>query len=575
MAGKVVSIEIGSALTKVALVDYKAKKTKVYSAFVFDTPEGAVEDGYVKNSEEFVELLAAKLAANQISEKKVVFSISSNKIANREVTLPLVSKDKIMSMIKANSSDYFPVDIKNYHLSYTMLERIVTKTEKQMKLLILAAPLDLLETYFDLARTMNMTLVNIDYSGNSIFQMTKDIQKTGTNVSIHVNEKTTIVSILENGVLSLQRTISYGVDAALETLLSIDKYRYDEEFTAEKGLQMMLTEQMINTVLPEAEDVAYADSDLSEDERIRAEITESLRYLIGNITRVIDYYMTKASNAKIDMIRLSGIGAEFKGLQELFSFEIGSSVKSITQVDNVIYTPTEPLASLPVMLVAIGGAMNPMNLMPAEFSMKKVKKVSMVVPTTVLAAGLALSVALFAYGQISYSIEKSTRDQLQAELDDMQQYVEIMNNFTNSQTVYDSVMAMYDGTSNMNQYLVSFIEELEEKMPSSFIALNFNVTESGFSMNVTVGSKTEAAEVLQQLRTFESISVVSASSFTGNTTVTEPQYDEEGNPIETEPVDEENQDTTVSFSVNCTYNMSYNPDGEAETTAEETSAVAE
>ena len=121
MAGKVVSIEIGNALTKVALVDYKAKNTKVYNAFVFATPEGTIDDGYIKNSEEFCETLSSKLAEYSIGERRAVFAVSSSKIANREVSLPYVSKDKIMSMVRANATDYFPVDIKNYHLSYQML----------------------------------------------------------------------------------------------------------------------------------------------------------------------------------------------------------------------------------------------------------------------------------------------------------------------------------------------------------------------------------------------------------------------------------------------------------------------
>lgn len=561
MAGKVISIEIGSALTKVALLDYKAKNTKVYSSFVFDTPEGAVEDGYVKNTEEFVETLAAKLASNQISEKRVVFTISSSKIANREVTLPLVSRDKIMSMVKANASDYFPVDIKNYHLSYTILERISTKEEKQMKMLLLAVPLDLLETYFDLARTMNLSLLSIDYAGNSIFQITKGLKKNETNVSIHINEKNTIISIMENGVLALQRSISYGADSALETLLSIDKYRYDEEFSREKALQLLLTEQMINTVMPEQEDVAYSDSDLSEEERDRAEITESLRYLIGNITRVMDYYLTKTQNAKIDMIYLSGIGAEFKGLRELFSFEIGSTVKVITAIDGVTYDPKDPMTALSIMLVTIGAAKEPMGLMPTEFSTKKVKKVSLVVPATVLIAGIAISIAMFAYGQLSYAIEKGTRDDLQKQLDDMQQYQEIKAEYDSSLDVYNGVMAMYGTTDNMNRYLVAFIEELEKKMPDSFKTVGFSVTESGVTMSVTVDSKETAAEVIQQLRTFDSVAVISSTSFTENTPVT--MVDDDGNIIEPDE-----SEITVSFSVTLTYNILYDSDGAAEASSD-------
>lgn len=564
MAGKVISIEIGSALTKVALLDYKAKNTKVYSSFVFDTPEGAVEDGYVKNTEEFVETLAAKLASNQITEKRVVFTISSSKIANREVTLPLVSRDKIMSMVKANASDYFPVDIKNYHLSYTILERISTKEEKQMKLLLLAVPLDLLETYFDLARTMNLSLLSIDYAGNSIFQITKGLKKNETNVSIHINEKNTIISIMENGVLALQRNISYGADSALETLLSIDKYRYDEEFTHEKALQLLLTEQMINTVMPEQEDVAYSESDLSDEERDRAEITESLRYLIGNITRVMDYYLTKTQNAKIDMIYLSGIGAEFKGLRELFSFEIGSTVKVITSVDGVVYEPKDSMTAMSIMLVAIGAAKEPMGLMPQEFNQKKVKKISLAIPATVLVAGIAISIAMLVYGQLSYAIEKSTRDDLQKKLDDMKQYVELKERYDGSLSVYNSVIGMHSQTENMNQYLVAFIKELEEKMPTSFKALNFSASETGVTLGVTVGTMTEAAEVIRQLRTFDTISGIAASGFTTNGLNDEPQYDEDGNEL---PDDRDDKETTVSFSLTLTYDLSYGAE-ESETDAE-------
>ena len=154
MAGKVISIEIGNVLTKVCEMDYRSANAKVYNSFTFETPKGTIEDGYVKEADEFIDVLHAKLASNQIKTKKVVFTVSSSKIATREVFLPLVSRDKIMSMVRANASDYFPMDISNYYLTYTVLEKAVSSEEKKLKLLLIAAPLDMIEAYFDLARTM-------------------------------------------------------------------------------------------------------------------------------------------------------------------------------------------------------------------------------------------------------------------------------------------------------------------------------------------------------------------------------------------------------------------------------------
>lgn len=555
MAGKVVSIEIGNALTKVALVDYKAKNTKVYNAFVFATPEGTIDDGYIKNSEEFCETLSSKLAEYSIGERRVVFAVSSSKIANREVSLPYVSKDKIMSMVRANATDYFPVDIKNYHLSYQMLEKVITKEEKSMKLLLLAAPLDLLETYFDLAKVMGFQLQSIDYAGNAIVQATKNLKKTETNVCIHLNEKNSIISIMENGVLALQRSVAYGSDVAIDAMLNIDKYRYDDTMNREKIQQILLERQMIDTVMPENDDVAYTDADMTEDERDRAKVTSSFRYLIGNVTRVLDYYMTKTAGARVDVIYISGLGSEYKGLRELLSFEIGSQVKAFKDVEGIIYSGSnDVMTSLPVMIVAIGASKDPMNLMPTEFAQKASKKISLVGPAAVLIGGIAIAIALIAYGTIAKGIEQKNKEDLQKEKEDLQQYVSIKENYDATLTVYEGLITMYASTENMNEYLRAFIDELEEKMPSSFIAMNLQASNTGVSMSVQCENYTNAAEVIQQLRKFETLepSSISAPSFQLSK---EEEVDDEGNVIE--PENEEDVKTTVSFSLSANYNMNY------------------
>ncbi len=555
MAGKVVSIEIGNALTKVALVDYKAKNTKVYNAFVFATPEGTIDDGYIKNSEEFCETLSSKLAEYSIGERRVVFAVSSSKIANREVSLPYVSKDKIMSMVRANATDYFPVDIKNYHLSYQMLEKVITKEEKSMKLLLLAAPLDLLETYFDLAKVMGFQLQSIDYAGNAIVQATKNLKKTETNVCIHLNEKNSIISIMENGVLALQRSVAYGSDVAIDAMLNIDKYRYDDNMNREKIQQILLERQMIDTVMPENDDVAYTDTDMTEDERDRAKVTSSFRYLIGNVTRVLDYYMTKTAGARVDVIYISGLGSEYKGLRELLSFEIGSQVKAFRDVEGIIYSGSnDVMTSLPVMIVAIGASKDPMNLMPTEFAQKASKKISLVGPAAVLIGGIAIAIALIAYGTIAKGIEQKNKEDLQKEKEELQQYVAIRDNYNATLTVYEGLITMYASTENMNEYLRAFIDELEGEMPSSFIAMNLQASNQGVSMSVQCENYTNAAEVIQQLRKFETLDPASISAPSFQLSKKE-ERDAEGNIIE--PENEEDVETIVSFSLSASYNMNY------------------
>ncbi len=579
MAGRVISIEIGSALTKVVEMDYLSKNAKVYNSIVFQTPKGTIEDGYLKEADEFIDMLHAKLAAAQIKTKKVVFTVSSGKIANREVYLPLVSKDKIMSMVKANASDYFPMDVSNYYLTYKMLEKVVNKDEKKMKLLLLAVPLDLLDGYFNLARTLSMTIVSIDYVGNSIFQLVRDVRKQGTNISIHVSEASTIITIMEEGVLALQRVVNYGANSAVETLLSTDKYRYDDSFDEEKAYELFMSKQMINAVIPDEEIVDT--SGISEEEAIRNEVTESLRFLLGNIVRVIDYYMTKTPGAKIDMIFLSGIGAEFHGLRELFSFEIGSAVKSITNVSSISYNPTGGYDCYSVVLPAIGATRGSMNLMPEEFKAKKVKNDSMLVPVVVCLAGIAAAIGMWLMGGIMYELETTTTQDLQKQKDELSVINQVVVMHNNSKTTYEQFVQMYKKTENPNEHLVAFINEMEEKMPSSFITLSMTVNTSGVTMSVEVATKADVAAVIQQFRTFDSISVIGISGVDEVEVKQKEQeslgyiIDEDGNKIpvyqETETNDEteapetdeegntigETKEYILSFSINCTYNLDY------------------
>ena len=70
-------------------------------------------------------------------------------------------------------------------------------------------------------------------------------------------------------------------------------------------------------------------------------------------------------------------------------------------------------------------------------------------------------------------------------------------------------------------------------MPSSLIVLNFSATHDGVTMSIQTDSKESAAKTLMQLRTFDSIEVVSSQGLTDNL--------------------DDNAERVVEFSVDCIY----------------------
>ena len=195
MAGKkVLSIDIGVLTTRIVEVDYKKDKPHVYNVCTFDTPDGAVEDGYIRNREILSVAMKAAMTESGMRNNNVVFTMSSTKIANREVIVPLVPDNKIKGVVDANAKDYFPVDIEQYVVTYTILERM--KAEKNLRLLVLAAPNQMIESYYDFAKLMNFDIVALDYVGNSSLQvLKKQTAESGTTLSVQINEGNSLINI--------------------------------------------------------------------------------------------------------------------------------------------------------------------------------------------------------------------------------------------------------------------------------------------------------------------------------------------------------------------------------------------
>ena len=57
MAERVLSIEMGSSLTKVIETELGSKSPKIYNSFVVTTPEGMLKDGIVDADDEFVNMV--------------------------------------------------------------------------------------------------------------------------------------------------------------------------------------------------------------------------------------------------------------------------------------------------------------------------------------------------------------------------------------------------------------------------------------------------------------------------------------------------------------------------------------
>ena len=111
---KILSIEAEASQIRVAEVEVRGKKGRIYNCFCIPAPQGAVEDGQIRDTKTLGENLKAELSQRKIKTKKVYFATGSTRIASREVRIPFVKANRIQSIVEANATDYFPIGIVSF-----------------------------------------------------------------------------------------------------------------------------------------------------------------------------------------------------------------------------------------------------------------------------------------------------------------------------------------------------------------------------------------------------------------------------------------------------------------------------
>lgn len=543
MPRKVISIEIGVTNTKICEIDFKKKNPRVYNCVSFETPKNSYDDGYIIDKKTFAEVAKEVISTHKIKGNKVVFTISSTKIVNREVIIPFVKLSRIQDVIQANSSEYFPVDITDYILTYSILETIQEKDVKKLRLLVFAAPDNLIKNYYNIAELLGLEVMAIDYSGNSVYQVAKE-QISHASMLIQLNEQSTLVNIIENGVLKLQRTVGFSSLSIIHTLMEFKDFNVDNEARAH---QMLIKEKYI---LPMENLVVYEEAAASlngmDDEifiqkgkihKLHTEILESMQYFIGNIQRILDYYYSKNKEKKIDAIYITGFGATFKGLDELLHIETGIPVKVIKYLPQVIFKKgyqNEGLKKCDY-IACIGATLKPINFISKEHQLKYKKSTNMHILEIAGGALLVVCGILVGSAYFDYKSAKLDNESLKTELESIAVINEVYENHNKAKYVYEQVSGMDVLTKSPGIILGKLITELEKKLPRQTVIESFQFTKEGITLSMKCTSKEGVSKTLMQLKEITYLSNISTNGIS--------QEEDENNLV------------TLHFIISASYNL--------------------
>lgn len=513
-SNKVLSIDItNESITIIEITASQKKQTTIHKVLIFETPEDSYEDGIIRDSDRIAAEIRNQLSAAGINNKNAVFVMSSTKIVNREVVIPYVKENKIRGIINANASDYFPVNIEDYVVSHTLLETLTGEDgTKQMRVMTVAAPSQMVHSYYDLGAACGLKIQALDFIGNSMLQLIKtQTTASATTMVIQLGSESTVLNIVQGDKLLLQRTVPYGTSSVVQVVM-------DEKGVDATTAMTMLQNDRIITV------------DFDDNEA-----TGAFRYLINNIGRVMDYYASKNPDSPIDDVFLTGDGALIRGIDGLFKIQLNVNTKIMDSLYNVKFDPSIDLRIYsPVYLITpIGAAMNPMGFEVGGAA--KASSGSGLAPYI----GVAVAAAVIAAGVSFYMLSQKSKLEddvaaLNAQINEKSYIEQVISEHDAAQAKATDIIAMQYGTYKLNEQALTFITELEDKIPSAIYITSFSAGTESISIPGVASSYDDIAEFIINLKQIECIDDVFVSSIAAS-------------------VDEVTGETTYNFNLTCTY----------------------
>lgn len=169
--GRALVIQLNSKTLRVALAAPGADAQHPLQACASaPLPEGAVEDGFIRDPEAVQAALKTLLEAPEFKRtRRAVVTLCSTQIISEVATVPVTPPRQLGKLLAANMDLYFPVAVEEYHMVWTPVGPVTDEEgNEQLSVQLWAVPVALLAQYYALVNGCGLSVAAVDYCGASL-----------------------------------------------------------------------------------------------------------------------------------------------------------------------------------------------------------------------------------------------------------------------------------------------------------------------------------------------------------------------------------------------------------------------
>ncbi|MFA5008710.1 MAG: pilus assembly protein PilM [Candidatus Omnitrophota bacterium] len=326
---RIISIDIGSALTKIIEVFEHKNTFELVTLEAFPTPVSGTEI----DDALFFERLTKNISLSRLKSATLVLAVPASATSFAFLDLPKLPQNELSKVIDREARrKIFPVPEEKDIIKDVYAGTIHIKDEIQERRLIGAASRQVVTKYMELFAKKNITPAFIGSTPLALMQhnLTSQSAASSNLAFIDIGSKHTSIAVFKKNDIALIRSIPFACSNFIESI--------------SKKLQIPLAQAEVLFLKEEAEDATTADS---------------WEYLLAELRRSFTYYKDITGGSRIDGMVFSGGMMTFKKPAEYLRRNMGGNLeifqlKSSRYFNTAQFTPADLITRGPLFATAFG-----------------------------------------------------------------------------------------------------------------------------------------------------------------------------------------------------------------------------
>lgn len=362
------------------------------------------------------------------------------------------------------------------------------EVERVIDLLVYAAPIDLVRSYYALAEGCDFRVVGIEVDGNGIFQIMKRQVLEGVEMAVQINRDNTLINIMNQEKLLLQRVIPYGATNIIEAAMAEPAFQVPEY---DQAARLLASQRVLLHTL----NASNPQDDLSMQKRI--ELTQSASSLIANIYRVMEYYNSRYRDNRIQSIIVTGNGAAIAGIHELMNNELGIPARTPNELVGVSFNrQIEVNANILQYIGCFGAVYSPVNFIPDDIKNKVVTKESVMSIAAVLVASVVVCVGISTYSAVQVTSAKKQYEEVHMQELGLLPVERKYNELEETRKRVGTYFQIKNRVNTNNNRLHKVLDDIKKGCPDSFCIDSISASEEGGTISCTSSDKLSSVSAL-------------------------------------------------------------------------------